>query len=142
MVVNVRHTGIVTDDLESSLKFYCDLLGFQQVRCMEESNYFIETVLGMKGVYVKTIKMSAPSGGMLELLHFKSHPKKRSQREINDIGISHVALTVDNVAQLYEDLKKSSVPFISSPRLSDDASARVAFCYAPEGTFVELVEMI
>ena len=142
MVINVRHTGIVTDDFESSLKFYRDLLGFQEVRCMEESNYFIESVLGMKGVYVKTIKMSDPSGGIIELLNFKSHPKKRSQREINDIGISHIALTVENVSQLYEDLKKSGVLFISSPRLSDDGGARVAFCRAPEGTFVELVEMI
>ena len=53
MVANLRHTGIVTDDLESSLKFYCDLLRFQEARCMEESNYFIETVLGMKRVFVK-----------------------------------------------------------------------------------------
>jgi catechol 2,3-dioxygenase-like lactoylglutathione lyase family enzyme len=142
MVTHVRHAGIVTDDLESSLKFYRDLLGFKEVRRMEESNPFIEAVLGIKGVYVTTIKMSDPGGGQIELLHYKSHLKKRGEREINDIGISHVALTVDDVNQLYEDLKDSGVPFISGPRLSDDGGATVAFCRAPEGTFIELVELM
>ena len=142
MVAHVRHAGIVTDDLESSLKFYRDLLGFKEVRRVEESNPFIETVLGMKGVYVTTIKMFDSGGGQIELLHFKSHPKNRGEREINDIGISHVALTVDDVHQLYENLKNSGVSFVSSPRLSDDGSATVAFCRAPEGTFIELVEIM
>lgn len=140
MAIHVRHTGIVTDDLEASLKFYRDLLGFREVRCMEENNPFIETVLGLKGVFVITIKMAAPGGGQVELLHFRSHLKKRSKREISDIGISHVALSVDDVNHLYENLKNSGVPFISPPRLSDDGGATVAFCRAPEGTFIELVE--
>ena len=142
MVTHVRHSGIVTDDLESSLKFYRDLLGFEEVRRMEESNPFIETVLGVKGVDVTTIKMSDSGGGQIELLYFKSHLEKRSKREINDIGISHVAFTVDDVNQLYGQLKKSGIAFISSPMLSDDGGATVAFCRAPEGTFIELVEMM
>jgi catechol 2,3-dioxygenase-like lactoylglutathione lyase family enzyme len=142
MIIKVRHTGIVTNDLESTLKFYSDLLGFKEVRRMEESNPFIETVLGMKGVFVTTVKMTAPEGGQIELLHFKSHPKEQCQREINDIGISHVALTVDNLSQLYDQLTKSGVSFISPPRLSDDGAATVAFCRAPEGTYIELVQMM
>ncbi len=142
MAIHVRHSGIVTDDLESSLKFYGDFLGFKVVRRMEESNPFIATVLGLDGVDVTTVKMSDPGGGQIELLHFKSHPKNRGEREINDIGISHVAFTVDDVKQLHEDLKNSGVPFISSPRLSDDGGATVAFCRAPEGTFIELVELM
>ena len=142
MAIHVRHSGIVTDNLESSLKFYGDFLGFKEVRRMEESNFFIATVLGLEGVDVTTIKMSDPGGGQIELLHFKSHPKKRDERRINDIGISHVAFTVDNIKQLHEDLKNSGVSFVSSPRLSDDGGATVAFCRAPEGTFIELVELM
>ena len=141
-MVTHRHSGIVTDDLESSLTFYRDWLGFKEVKRMEESNPFIETVLGMKGVDVTTIKMSDPDGGQIELLYFKSHLQNRKNREINDIGISHVAFTVDDVNQLYEHLKNSGVPFISSPRLSDDGGATVAFCRSPEGTFIELVEIM
>ena len=142
MAIHVRHSGIVTDDLESSLKFYGDFLGFTEIRRMEEHNPFIATVLGLEGVDVTTIKMSDPGGGQIELLHFKSHPKEKGEREINDIGISHVAFTVDNVNQLYENLQNSGVPFISSPRLSEDGGATVAFCSAPEGTFIELVELM
>ena len=142
MAIHVRHSGIVTDNLESSLKFYGDFLGFKEVRRMEESNFFIATVLGLEGVDVTTIKMSDPGGGQIELLHFKSHPKKRDERRINDIGISHVAFTVDNIKQLHEDLKNSGVSFVSSPQLSDDGCATVAFCRAPEGTFIELVELM
>ena len=33
-----------------------------------------------------------------------------------------------------------NIEFISSPIITDNKFAKVAFCKAPEGTFVELVE--
>lgn len=35
-----------------------------------------------------------------------------------------------------------SIEFISPPQVSPDSYAKVAFCQAPEGTYIELVELL
>ena len=42
MIKNIRHTGIVVDNLEASLHFYSDLLGFKIVKKMEQILDIIE----------------------------------------------------------------------------------------------------
>ena len=59
-----------------------------------------------------------------------------------EIGIAHIAFTVDDVNAAYDRLKNEGVSFISAPKVSPDGYAKVAFCRAPEGTFVELVEVL
>ena len=140
MVLNIRHTGIVVEDLDRALAFYGELLGFQVSKQMEESGAFIDTILGLESVTVTTVKMAAPDGQLIELLKFHTHSQKGNPRGICDIGITHIALTVDNIDHEYERLINKGILFISPPHHSPDGYAKVAFCRAPEGTFIELVE--
>jgi catechol 2,3-dioxygenase-like lactoylglutathione lyase family enzyme len=142
MIKDIRHTGIVVIDLEASLYFYSDLLGFQVVKKMEESGGYIDKILSLRNVKVTTVKMAAPNGQMIELLHYDSHPRKQGSRAICDIGISHIAFTVENLNSVYERLESKGVSFNSPPQLSSDGYAKVGFCKAPEGTFIELVEVL
>ncbi len=142
MIKNIRHTGIVVKDLEASLQFYRDLLGFQIGKQMEEAGDYIDNMLALNKVKVTTVKMSAPDGQMLELLEYHSHPREQETREICQIGISHVAFTVDNLEQEYDRLKSKGILFNAPPQLSPDGYAKVTFCRAPEGTFIELVEVL
>ena len=140
MVKNIRHTGIVVKDLQHSLSFYRDLLGFKISKQMEESGKFIDTILALDGATVTTVKMAAPDGQLIELLKFCRHPKQGNPRGIRDIGITHIAFTVNDIDGEYKRLGSYGVPFISPPQASPDGFAKVAFCQAPEGTFIELVE--
>lgn len=142
MIKDIRHTGIVVVDLNASLHFYRDLLGFEIVKQMEESGGYIDTVLSLRHVNVTTVKMTSPSGQMIELLKYHSHSKNQMAHEICEIGISHIAFTVDNLALEYESLKKNGIQFNSPPQLSPDGFAKVTFCRAPEGTLIELVEVL
>ena len=142
MIKNIRHIGIVVNDLEASLRFYRDLLGFQIVKQMEESGDYIDNMSAIDGVRVTTLKIALPNGQMVELLKYHSHPKKEKEREICDIGIAHIALTVDDLDNEYERLKGGGVLFNAPPQLSPDGYAKVTFCRAPEGTFIELVEVL
>ena len=45
MIKDIRHTGIVVADLEASLKFYQDILGFSIVKKMDETGDFIDNIL-------------------------------------------------------------------------------------------------
>lgn len=138
----VRHFGIVTNNMEKSLHFYRDLLGLKIKREMLEEGKFINTILGLENVKVRTVKMTADEGSTLvEILEYQSHKgKQRENYEIFDLGASHIAFTVNNLEEEYQRLSKEGVKFISAPQVSQDGKAKVAFCYDPNGVPLELVE--
>ena len=137
----IRHFGIVVTDIEKSLKFYRDLLGLEIKRDMLEEGKFIDTISGIKNVKVRTVKMAADDGYLIELLWYKSHPRKRRKNnDIYNIGASHHAFTVDNLDYEYKRLKENGVKFNCPPQISPDGKAKVVFCYDPDGAPIELVE--
>jgi catechol 2,3-dioxygenase-like lactoylglutathione lyase family enzyme len=140
MIENIRHTGIVVNDLEKSLIFYRDLLGFKIIKQMNEGGQYLDMVLGLEKTKVTTIKMSAPNGEMIELLFYFFPGGEKKAYEICDVGISHIAFSVRDLDATYEKLIQTGIEFISTPQVSPDGFAKVAFCKAPEGTFVELVQ--
>tara|TARA_B100000401_G_C52573040_1_gene608867 strand:- start:247 stop:678 length:432 start_codon:yes stop_codon:yes gene_type:complete len=136
---SIRHFGIVVQNIDESLFFYENLLGFKVFKKMEESGPEISTFLGIKNVKVTTIKMRNQFNQMIELLYYQEQPHK-NDIFINQLGPTHLALSVSNLDDLYQNFKKQNIEFISSPIITDNKFAKVAFCKAPEGTFIELVE--
>ena len=142
LIRNIRHTGIVVDDLIKSLDFYTKKLGFEVSNRMVESGPFINKILGFKDIRVTTVKMILKDGQMVELLDFTSHKKENLKKYINNIGPTHLAFTVYDLDAIYLDFKNDGIKFISSPEISPDGYAKVAFCQAPEGTYIELVQLL
>ena len=141
MITHIRHSGVVTGDLEISQKFY-ERLGFKVSKKMEETGPFIEKILGLKGVHVTTVKMSADDGNLIELLCFNTHPGKKIKRTVNDIGWTHLACTVDDVDQDYKKLRSQGIKFYSSPQMNPERTAKVVFCEDPHGNILELVQVL
>ena len=105
--LNVRHVGVVTKDLNKSLKFYRDVLGFKVVKKMRETDRSLSDLMGLK-VQVTTVKMRSKESGMLELLSWHSPKSSRKVEcgKLNFLGLTHFALTVKNVDYIYKKLKK------------------------------------
>ena len=142
MIKEVRHIGIVVNNMENSLKFYRDLLGLKIIKDMDEQGGYINNMLSLDDVQVRTVKLSAGVGNtLIELLDFKSH-NDNEVRNFYTIGASHVALTVDNLEGLYKHLSKNNVKFNAPPQKSPDGLVKVTFCNDPDGTPIELVEII
>jgi len=142
MIKEIRHTGIAVYDLKKSLWFYKEKIGFEVFKHVNESGNFIDKILGVRNVMVTTVKMALKNGQTIELLDFSSHKRNALQRSINDIGPTHLAFTVDNVDEIYNDFLRDGVEFISTPKVSEDGGVKVVFCKAPEGTYIELVELL
>jgi catechol 2,3-dioxygenase-like lactoylglutathione lyase family enzyme len=140
MIKEIRHTGIVVDELSKSLWFYEEKMGFKIFKQMDESGQFIDQILGITNTMVTTVKMKL-NNQMIELLDFSSHKKLLLNQSINDIGPTHLAFTVENIDEIYSDFIDNGIEFISPPTTSADGNVKVAFCKAPEGTFIELVEL-
>ena len=77
----------------------------------------------------------------IELLNFKSH-KDDQHRNFYTIGASHVAFTVNNIEELYKTLSKNNIKFNAPPQKSPDGLVKVTFCNDPDGTPVELVQVL
>ena len=139
----IRHMGIVVSDMEKALYFYRDLLGLKIVKDMNEKGQYIDKILNLHDVAVRTVKIAADDGNLIELLFFESHPAaKHKVKEMHGIGCSHVAFTVENLDADYERLRNGGIVFNSSPQYSPDDYAKVAFCKDPDGTLIELVEVL
>lgn len=143
MIKQIRHTGLVVADLQSALRFWRDLLGFSIDRWMYESGPHIDAMMGLNNVEVTTVKMSAPQGGVIELLQFKSHPDlKRWNGKPYSTGFTHLALGVTNLDECYQKLSDAGCTFPAPPQYSPDGTVKVIYCQGPEGVLLELVEVI
>ena len=63
-MIALRHLGITVDDLEKMQNFYCNLLGCEVYKSMEESGPCIDNFSGIKDIKVTTCKMNLPRGGV------------------------------------------------------------------------------
>ena len=142
MIKDVRHIGIVVTDMEKSLKFYRDLLGLKIKSLVDEEGQFLDNILAHENVKNKVAKLYAKNGNALvELIDSKSYGNKKD-RDFFTIGASHFAFTVDNLEKTYDYLVKNGVKFTAPPQQTSDGFAKVTFCEDPDGTLIELVEVI
>ena len=70
MIKEIRHTGIVVENLKVMTEFY-GFLGFTSQSQASEHGPFIEQITGLKDVNLRWIKMYAPDGSVLELLKYE-----------------------------------------------------------------------
>lgn len=142
MIIGMRHVGVVVKDFEESLQFY-NLLEFkagEQKRMREPSDY-IDKLSAGKNINLCTLKLTARDGSMVELLNYGQNTIKE-ERTMFGTGVAHIAFTVEDVGKCYSYLKEKGVKFNSPPQISPNGYAKVVFCQAPEGTFIELVELL
>lgn len=143
MIIEIRHTGLVVADLDRALAFWRDLLGFRVVKRMDESGPHIDAMMGLEDVLVTTVKLAAPDGKLLELLHFKSHPDRPVwEGKPYSTGFTHIALTVTDLDAAWPKLMAGGVTFFAPPQRSPDGNVKVIYCQGPEGVLLELVEVL
>ena len=144
-MVKLRHIGITVTDMEKSLELYRDYFGFKVVWDEVEEGKFIDGLSDIENIKVRTVKMKDDSGGMVELLDYYSHPEQNTENlknKITKIGCSHLALTVDKLDSVYNELKDMDLEFNCEPKISKDGNVKVCFCRDFDGTLIELVEVV
>ena len=143
MIRAIRHVGLVVADLGRSLAFWCDILGFRVVREMDESGPHIDAMMGLKDVRVTTVKLAAPDGNLIEILHFHSHPDKPLwMGKPYSTGFTHIALTVENIEELLPRLIAVGAQAPSIPQFSPDGKVKMLYINGLEGILIELVEIL
>lgn len=142
-VTNIRHTGIVVSNLETSLPFYRDLLGLTIWWDQVEDGPMVEAVTGVPGARIHTVKLKAPDGVSIELLQYLNTPKPVPElNAANSVGCNHVALQVKDLDALYQKAVSQGIRFHTAPMAAAGGKAKVTYCRDPEGVVLELVEIL
>jgi catechol 2,3-dioxygenase-like lactoylglutathione lyase family enzyme len=142
----LHHVGITVKDLDASIRFYHDVLGLQFSN--EPSPWFEGEELG-RGVGVRGAALRQVSllvgDTTIELLEYKAPPSE-TQRPLpsNNLGASHVAFRVDDIAATKAELETKGVTFFSDVNVVDDgvlAGWRWVYFGDPDGYPLELVQV-
>jgi catechol 2,3-dioxygenase-like lactoylglutathione lyase family enzyme len=133
--------GIVVNDLEKTKDFWINTLGFKlHIEAKEESPY-IDELLDIKNPGLTTVKLIDSNGFTIELLKFKHYQVGNSwSGDLKTTGLTHIALTVDNLNELVVNLKKQNYQPMSEIKISPNKKVQVVFVRGPEGTILELVQ--
>jgi catechol 2,3-dioxygenase-like lactoylglutathione lyase family enzyme len=131
----------VVNDLEKTRDFWINTLGFKlHVEAKEESPY-IDELLAIKDPSLTTVKIIDSNGFIIELLKFENYQVENSwSGDLKTTGVTHIALTVDNLDQLLESLGKQNYQTLSEIKISPNKKVKVVFVKGPEAIMLELVE--
>ena len=133
--------GIVVNDLKKTKEFWINSLGFKiHIEAVEQSPY-IDDLLAIKEPNLTTIKLIDSKGFIIELLKFENYQNDHSwSGDLKATGLTHIALTVDNLVQLVDNMKKQNYHPLSDIKISPNKKVQVVFIKGPEGIMLELVQ--
>ena len=136
-----RHVGIVVNDLGKTRDFWINALGFKlHIEAKEESPY-IDELLAIKEPMLTTVKLIDSKGFIIELLKLENYQVENSWAgDLKTTGLTHIALTVDNLEELVDNLKKQNYQPLSEIKISPNKKVKVAFVKGPEAIMLELVQ--
>lgn len=141
--LSVGHVGITVSDLDRSVRFYRDALGFEVSRPVQVSGPFFEKVTGVPGCVIDVV-FARGLGHIIELLCFRAPAdRKTSTLRSCDPGFWHLCLKVKDIEQAVRAIRASGYEALSEVQTAVDPPAqglRVVYARDPDGVVLELIE--
>ena len=122
-VGKLLHTRYRVNDLERTVKFYCDVLGLAEIKRHKSPR-------GSELVFLKT-------AGSEELIELCSYPAAGPVTVQPDL--THLAFEVDDLAAFEKHLAAHGLKYSDGP-ITSSAGTTFAFVDAPEGYEIELIQ--
>jgi len=126
-----QHVAISVSDVDRSLAFYRDLLGFPVLGRLYYTNEI--------GLVIDFLDIG--KNAILEIFSFREAPTKPSEFLPDDrqLGMRHIAFRVGDVDAVTARLKAAGVEFTLEP-VDAVGGVRIAFFKDPDGTLLEITQ--
>ncbi len=131
-----NHVGLCVADLDRSIRFYVELLGFEVEREVVVGDgvagplLAVEAPVGLRAVYLRA------GSFVLELLHFdRLGNPPAAARVFNEPGLTHLSVCVDDPAQLAEQVERFGGSVVTS------LLPMALIIKDPDGQLLELLPM-
>jgi glyoxylase I family protein len=145
--LGMSHVAFCVSDMERSLAFYRDALGFRvrTDRVQETTTGGLPHVYKHRRATRRQVTLAYGEGDARPQLVITEHPGEPPDGDpikLDQIGISHLSFTVPSVARLTEDLLAKGYQTAGPPDAFQDASGRVrtVFFFDPDGILVQFDE--
>ena len=144
-IISADHTGITVSNLERSLAFWRDVLGFELSHTAQQKGKLAKEITGIEGAEIKLAVLKAPGGHKVELLEYLAPAdRKRANLRPCDVGAVHVALLVEDLDAVLTQIAASGWEASGKPQTltkGPNAGKRVIYVHDPDGTTIELMEV-
>jgi catechol 2,3-dioxygenase-like lactoylglutathione lyase family enzyme len=144
-IIGADHTSFTVSNLERSLDFYQNLLGFALIDLRPEiTNQYFRDIIGFPDAVVKGATLAIPgTTHQLELFEYVQPRGVAADIRTNNPGSAHVSYLVDDLKAIYETLKAKGVQFRSPPIDLDEGPNKggvALYMLDPDGITIELFQ--
>ena len=144
-IIAADHTGITVSNLERSLAFWRDVLGFELSHTAHQTGEMASEITGVAGAEIKLAVVKTPGGHKIELLEYIAPADRKRHVTFRpcDVGFVHVALIVDDLDAVLRAINASGWKAAGKPqtlRSGPNAGKRVIYVHDPDGTTIEFMQ--
>ncbi len=140
--ISFRHIGICTSELEKSLRFYTEALGFSLLHSIDELGAPFDALLELPGAKIRVHQVQL-GDVTLELLGLSDTdvlgPAER--RPMNQLGLTHLTLAVSDVDEVLQRIEQYGGKVHPETRV-DSPFGPIVFCSDPDGVRIEIMQQV
>jgi catechol 2,3-dioxygenase-like lactoylglutathione lyase family enzyme len=149
VIHGVFHFSYTVSDIERSVAWYTDLLGFELVHRQRQDNEYTRRLVGFPDAVLEVAQLRIRgdelplSTHLLELVQYVQPRGAQLELATNNVGTAHLALVVTDARGEYDRLAGHGVRFRNPPVEITAGVNRGGFsCYLsdPDGFTLELVQ--
>lgn len=144
-IVSADHTGITVSNLERSLAFWRNVLGFEFSHTAHQKGELAEEITGVEGAEIKIAVLKTPGAHKIELLEYLAPADRRhSNLRPCDVGSVHVALLVNDLDAVLAQIAASGWKAVGKPQTltrGPNTGKRVVYVRDADGTTIELMQI-
>ena len=142
-VVGTNHTSFTVSDLDRSVGFFVEGLGFDLLHRGPRDPETIAKVVGVPGADIEVAYVQGP-GHRLELIEYKG-PADRGRVESRpcDTGFAHIAFDVDDLDAALAAAAAWRVEPVNAPQdlhTGPNKGGRAVYTRDPDGVTVEFIQ--
>jgi catechol 2,3-dioxygenase-like lactoylglutathione lyase family enzyme len=142
-ILGTNHTSFTVSDLERSIAFLRDCLGFKVVSKAPRDPALVSRITGVEGADMVIAFLKAP-GHTLELIEYRAPADKgKVSARPCDTGFAHVAFNVDDAQAAVDAASRYGVKAIADPVTIDQGPNRgrkVVYVRDWDGVTFEFIE--
>jgi catechol 2,3-dioxygenase-like lactoylglutathione lyase family enzyme len=141
--LGIHHVGITVAQLERSLVFYRDLLGFRVVGISDDED--IGAIVGIPGARARIADLDAGNGQILELAEYDPVSRREPGPGPNTAGSCHLSFQVGNLRSALSHLAAAGVAPIGETVPLEGGGVwhgcTIVYLRDPDQVTIELIEL-
>jgi glyoxylase I family protein len=143
-IIAADHTGFTVTNLERSLAFWRDVLGFELSHRTHQTGELASEITGVPGAEISLAVLKG-YGHKIELLEYLAPTDRKKHVDLRpcDVGSVHVALLVDDLDAVLNTIAASGWKAAGKPQTltsGPNAGKGVVYVRDPDGTTIEFMQ--